>query len=99
MGKYNIPNPVLDSKEVNSLNSFTETYEKLTEPGAVHKVVKATGKLIPDNIKESLSALGLNITQQELYSQIMKVISSGFKVLEETITCISLKKVCLDTFF
>lgn len=92
MEKHNILNPVLDSKEMNSLNSLTETYEKLTEPGAVHKVVKATGKLIPDNIKESLSALSLNITQQELYSQIMKVVSSGFKVLEETASKVTISE-------
>lgn len=78
-----IPNPVLDSREMNSLNSLTETYKKLTEPGAVRKVVKSAGKLIPDNIKKGISELGLNISQQELYSQMMKVISSGFNALEE----------------
>ena len=92
MSEFNIPNPVLDSKEMKSLNELTDMYKKLTEPGVIHKTIKATGNLIPEQIKKGVSNIGLSITQQELYSQMMNVVAEGFKIVEQTASKITISE-------
>lgn len=92
MSEIKIPNPVLDSKEMKSLNDLTNTYKKLTEPGVIHKAINATGKLIPEQIKQGISNIGLSISQQQLYSQMMNIITEGFKIVEQTASKISISE-------
>lgn len=80
---YNLPNPIVDSKELNTINELTKRYNKLCEPSAVSKVEKNIVKLIPDKVKELGRSTKNAITEQELYTQAMDVISKGFKAVEE----------------
>lgn len=84
--KYICPMPIVDKKESASLDHLTEKYKKLLEPSKAAKAVKKAGNLIPENVKKAGASLGTKITQQELYQQAMKIVSSGFKVVEEQVS-------------
>lgn len=84
--KYNLPNPIVDKKETDSLAKLTEKYMKMLEPSMATKAVKKAGKLVPAKVKKAGAALGTKITQQELYQQAMEIISNGFKVVEEQVS-------------
>lgn len=92
MTELKIPNPVLDSKEMKSLDNLSDTYKKLTEPGVIHKTIKATGNLIPKQIKQGVSNIGLSISQQQFYTQMMNVVAEGFKIVEQTASKITISE-------
>lgn len=80
---YNLPDPIVDSKELKAIDELTKRYDKLCEPSVVSKAGEKVAKLLPEKVKE----LGRNtksvITEQELYAQAMGIISKGFKAVEE----------------
>lgn len=78
-----VPKPILDDREYEELDRLTERYEKLMEPGPVGKAVKKVGEIVPAGIKDKAAGLGNAITEQEVYEQALKLISKGFKALEE----------------
>ena len=80
---YTLPVPICDSKELAALDKLTKRYEDLTEPGIVSKAADAAGKLLPGPVKRLLPQIGKNITEQELYRQIMAIAGSGFGTLME----------------
>ncbi len=80
---YKEPSPVIDSKESNALDYLTKRYNKLIEPGMIAKLGTKAGQLIPEKIKKIGSDIELNITEKELYIQMMNIIATGFKALEE----------------
>ncbi len=81
---YNIPRPVIDSKEQDSIATLNARYKELCKPTVLGKAGKAVGKVIPTSVKEIAKNLGNTITNQEFYTQIMGGISSSFKLIEET---------------
>lgn len=82
---YNLrmPVPVVNRKENEALDILTERYNKLIEPGIVAKLGAKAGQLIPEKLKTWGHDIGVNISEQEIYSQMMNVIASGFKAVEE----------------
>lgn len=82
---YNIqtPVPVVDSKENEALDILTERYNKLIEPGIVAKFGAKAGQLIPEKLKTWGYDIGINISEQKIYAQMMNVIANGFKAIEE----------------
>ncbi|MBQ8180550.1 MAG: EcsC family protein [Ruminococcus sp.] len=83
---YDLPNPIVDKKETDSLEKLTEKYMKMLEPSITTKAAKKVGTLIPDKVKNAVGTIGNKITEQELYQQALKLISSGFKVVEEQVS-------------
>ena len=81
---YHIPVPIIDVKEENSMATLTERYEKLCKPTILSKAGKAVSKAIPDSVKKVAKDLGNNISEQELFAQIMRVIAKSFHLIEET---------------
>ena len=84
MPAYSIPSPIIDIKEEQSIDVLNARYEKLCKPTVLGKAGKAVGKVVPDPVKEIAKEIGHTISEQELYSQIMNVIGSSFKLIEET---------------
>ena len=80
---FELPVPVIDQKELASLDLLTERYNKLTEPSKIAKLGEKAGQLVPQKIKDLGHGIGLSISEQELYAQMMNVIATGFKALEE----------------
>ena len=82
-----IPEPIVDTKEANTLNVLTERYQKLIEPGKMSKALKKVGskagEFIPDSIKSFGNNVSSSITEQEIYKQAMKLIAKGYKSVEE----------------
>ena len=80
---YTVPTPLLDSKEINSIDGLTYKYIQLKKPSAVTKFARKTLDVAPVEIK----FLGVDIkkafSEKDLYNQCMNVVVDGFKVLEE----------------
>ena len=81
---YSVPVPIIDTKEENSIATLNTRYEKLCKPTVLGKAGKAVSKIVPDAVKNVAKDLGNTISEQELYAQVMKVIASSFKLIEET---------------
>lgn len=84
---YIIPSPVVDKKEEESLKKLTEKYEKMLEPSIVKKGALAVGNkaklLIPQKVKDAGGQLVENITDKELYANVIKTVGSAFGTLEK----------------
>lgn len=78
-----IPVPVVNQKENEALEILTDRYNKLIEPGIIAKLGTKAEELIPQKLKIWGRDIGLNISEQEIYTQMMNVIGSGFKTIEE----------------
>lgn len=80
---FDAPAPIIDKKEADTLDILTEKYTKLIKPSKLAKLGTKAGQLVPEKIKKWGIDISLNISEKELYSQMMNVIGSGFKTIEE----------------
>ena len=80
---FDLPVPVIDQQELASLDFLTERYNKLTEPSKIAKLGEKAGQIIPQRIKDLGHEVGVSISEQELYAQMMDVVATGFKAIEE----------------
>lgn len=80
---YDVPAPIIDRKEADTLDILTEKYTRLIEPSKIAKISAKAGQLVPERIKKWGNDISLNISERELYSQMINVIGSGFKAIEE----------------
>ena len=80
---YDLPTPIIDGKEAEALDVLTKKYLQLMEPSKIAKIGTKASQLIPEKMKKMGKDIGLTISEQELYSQIMTLLGSGFHTLEE----------------
>lgn len=80
---FNTPVTIVNKKEEEALNSLTEMYNKLIEPSKIIQLGAKAGQIIPEKIKKIGNDISLNVSQKKLYIQMMNVIGSGFKTVEE----------------
>lgn len=80
---YNRTVPVLNKKEQESLDTLTARYNKLIEPSKIAKIGKKAGELVPEKIKTMAKDVGISISEQQIYSQMMDLVGKGFKTIEE----------------
>ena len=78
-----LPSPIIDAKEKASIKALTDRYEKLVKPGVLAKAGKKAVGIIPETVKKIGKSAKEAITEQELYSQCLKVAAEGFGVLEK----------------
>lgn len=78
-----VATPIVDEKEVKALDSLTERYNKLVEPSKLLQLGSKVTEFIPKQVKEIGGNIGLKITEQKLYGQIMEIMASGFGAIEE----------------
>ena len=78
-----LPSPIIDAKEDESIKQLCKRYEKLTNPGVLAKVGKKAVEVIPKPVKNMGKKAKEAITEQELYTQCMKVAVEGFGILEK----------------
>lgn len=79
---YVAPDPMYDSREMRELSELTERYEKLTEPGILDRAGSAVMGFLPDGVKDLARGAAESLTEQELYTQMMKIVAEGFGTLE-----------------
>ncbi len=80
--KYIMPRPIINKKEVASLEVLTEKYKKMTEPSKIAKAGKKVVELLPESVKKAAKAVKDEVAEMELYEQCMRVVADGFKILE-----------------
>ncbi len=81
--KIVIPHPIIDDRERRSLTQIQERYEKLCEPTVLGRAGKVVSKAIPKPVKQAAKSVGASITEQQLFTQMMEVLASGFGFIEE----------------
>ena len=86
------PFPIIDSKETVTLHNLTKRYNKLIEPSTIAKLGTKAGQLVPQKVKQIGNDIGLSITEKELYIQMMNIIGSGFKTVEEQVVRFSVSE-------
>lgn len=86
-GDWVLPDPLLTNRELAELEALTEQYEKMVAPSKLKQLTDKAGSKIPENLRatvgDALDGLTSEIQQQELYTQVMKQVVDGFKVIEE----------------
>ena len=82
-GSYQLPSPIISSRELTELDALTERYENLKKPGKLAETGKKLGSLLPSQLKDMAKAAGSTVTEQKLYEQVMEVVADGFKTVEE----------------
>ncbi len=78
-----MPRPILDDREYKELDNLTARYEKLTSPGPIRRAATKATEIVPAAVKDAVATIGSKVSEQEVYEQALKLIGSGFKVLEE----------------
>ncbi len=81
---YAIPQPIIDKKESQALSELTERYNKIIAPSKIHKLGTKVNELIPDKVKEVGNNVKNSITEQQLFTQAMKIVAEGFDVVQKT---------------
>ena len=78
-----LPVPIIDAKEDYSMKQLTERYEDLLKPSVLAKAGNKVTSIIPEGVKQTGAAAKNSITKQELFSPCMKVMATGFSVIEK----------------
>lgn len=77
------PVPIIDKREQDSIDILTERYNKLTEPSKVAQIGVKMGELIPEKVKILAEGVKSEISEKQLWKQVMEVVTDGFKIVEE----------------
>lgn len=75
--------PLVDVRELEALDILTERYNKFISPGFAAKAGAKAAKFIPESLKGIALNIGQSISEQEIYAQMMKIVATGFKAIEE----------------
>ena len=81
--EYQIPDPMVDARELRKLDELTKRYEELTSPGLFSKAKDAVVDFLPEPVKKSVDEALHQLTEQEIYQQMMQIISEGFTSIEK----------------
>ena len=81
---YKLPSPIIDEKEIHSLEALTERYNKIMTPSKLHQFGTKVDGYIPNGMKELGNNIKDSIMEQELFVAAMKVIANGFSIVEKT---------------
>ena len=82
-----VPSPVLDERELASIDALTERYHALNEPGPVARGVAIAGLFVPNEVKDAWSRGRQRLSRatdahRDLYMQAIEVVGRGFDHLE-----------------
>lgn len=98
-GEYILPEPIIDDRECEEIDSIAKRYEKMTSPGVLAKAGKKAGELAPAPIKEIAGKVGKaakdtfnGLTEQELMAAAVKKAAEGFGELEKQAAKASVSK-------
>lgn len=98
-GEYILPEPIIDDRECEEIDSIAKRYEKMTSPGVLAKAGKKAGELAPAPIKEIAGKVGKaakdtfnGLTEQELMAAAVKKAAEGFGRLEKQAAKASVSK-------
>ncbi len=81
--KFSAPIPVVNKKEISSIDALTRRYNNLIKPSKISRIGKKAGELIPEKVRMLGNELSETISAQEIYKQAMEWVTEGFSVIEE----------------
>lgn len=81
--KYQIPDPMVDARELRKLDELTKRYEEMTSPGLFSKAKDAVVDFLPESVKKNVDEALHQLTEQEIYQQMMQIVSEGFASIEK----------------
>lgn len=90
--QYQLPIPVINRKESESLDLLADRYNKLTQPNRIVRIGEKAKDLIPDGLINFGSGMAENISSFEIYQRAMEIASDGFKVLEEQLAVFTISE-------
>ncbi|TJX15138.1 hypothetical protein E9840_03485 [Tissierella creatinini] len=97
------PHPIYNQKEEILLKQLTQEYSKFIEPNKFNRQLELLSKkainIVPDNVKDFINDKKMDISTEEgLYQELMKVLGSGFEVIERIVSnsVVTEKKVLKD---
>lgn len=98
-GKYILPEPMIDDRECEEMDSIAERYKKMTSPRLFAKAGKKAGELAPAPVKEIAGKVGKTakdalggLTEQELMTAAIKKAAECFGELEKQAAKASVSK-------
>ncbi len=98
-GEYVLPEPMIDDRECDEIETIAERYEKISSPGAIAKAGKKVGEIAPAPVKKIAGKVGdaakdtLNgLTEKELMAGAIKKAAEGFGELEKQAAKASVSK-------
>ena len=80
---YIIPEQILDAKEENALVTLTDSYNKMVAPSVINKAMGKVGEIIPQGVKDAVSATGKKVSETELFLKSMEYLAKSFQTLEQ----------------
>lgn len=80
--KYTLPCPILDEKELESLDRLKERYDKISSASVFSKIGSKVSKAMPDAVKDKTAQVKEMITAQDIYNQSMTIIGKEFQKIE-----------------
>ena len=79
---FRIPVPMVNQREVETLDVLTRRYEKMMKPSSIAKLGKKAGEIIP----ESLKKFGVNLTEavseQMIIKQAIELVGEAFQSIQ-----------------
>ena len=80
------PSPILDLKEQNAIDTLTERYNRMIEPKKSVYLATKVSAIIPEKVKEAGGTLKTALTEEEIFTQALKVATEGFHVVEKNLS-------------
>lgn len=80
---YKIPRQIIDAKEAKSLETLTETYNKMIEPSIASKAISKIGEKIPEPVKDFANVAKDKLTDNELILKSLELLGKSFQTLEQ----------------
>lgn len=80
---YNLPNPIIDTKEETLFNNSTEAYNKMKAPSPINKMIGKIGEKVPAKVKDYVSVSKERLTENEIYLKSLEILGKGFQILEQ----------------
>lgn len=91
-----IPNPILNQKELNTIDNLTIEYKKYIEPGALTKLAEKAQKnvleVIPDDVKTFVNDLKEGLSEKEIFSKFATVMAKGYTEIESRASSLTISK-------
>lgn len=78
-----IPNPIVDDREIRLLQSLTDRYAKLIQPGPVKRLGGNIAKALPKSARSIGDTVKNTVTEQQLYEHALTIIGTGFDAIRE----------------
>ena len=82
-GKYIIPDPLLDARELDEIDALAKRYERLVAPSPLRRAGRSIAEAVPQQMKDAARAAFNGLSKQELIAGAIAFAADGFSRLEE----------------